>query len=635
MKRTASIILSLVITVSALLCVSFTVSAAEPGPAIKTQPQSVTVNYPDGATFKVVPQNPDEVASYQWYFVDMMDRPFKLDGTSAVTDTLVCPAIDRYQDGQYFYCELTGKNGGVTRSAPAYVTVPNYYDVVRALYVGNYAVKCGESLDLSKTELGSGIISYSADGKTVTLNNVYMDNTDMIVDHTTSIAISIMLDDYATDIDRLDVKLIGNNTIKNTFYQESMNSGGITFDLPFLGLHNAAPAPDVHVNGSGSLTLIGGSKQLNTTGDLYIEAPVKFLAYKDYFCDAINAENVTVAENVPLTFDVNGTLIYAKDGIDIKKGASVNAKTTAPFVMNDYTNKNGFLCTNDIIIKDATVKIELAADPARHTSEYSGIATLLGINNRGRLYLENSRVEITETAGKSEKEYFYNGGGISCGELELKNSVLSINVNSDEIIDSYGINAKNGITVTESVLNCFEHTSGRVFGIAAGGDLKIKNSTVIADCASSDDEAYGIMYKTVDIDLNSHDKKVEAKVNKGFAMGANIGNGKDVLSFDEEYKVAASKLGEHTVFSLPLNAVFNQASMNKANPGSYIYIETPYSKRDKTAATHIVIECDIPSHIPTPVSPDTADIGSIVFSVLLASAAALVFLIRRRKAVFE
>lgn len=643
MKKILSIILCMVITVSLFFCVSTVALAIEPGPAIKEQPQDVVLNYPDRAEFTVVPQNPDEVASYQWYFVDSMGQMFKLDGKSAKTDKLVCPALDKYYDGRLFFCVLTGKNGSITESAPAYITVLNASENVKAFYIGNYAIKCGESLDLSNTELGSGVISFAADGKSITLNNVNMDNTDMILDHVISTSIGIYLDDYGTNIDRFYVNLIGNNTIKNTFYQESTNSGGITFDLTFMGLHGAK-APDVHIVGSGSLTLIGGAKQLNTNGDLYIEAPINFNANGDYFCDAVNANNVIVCEDVKLNFNVNGTLLYAKGGIDIKSGAVIKAKTTAPFVMNDYTNKNGFLCTYDVNITNASVEIELAADPARFTPFYNGIANFIGINNRGKLSLKESTVKITQTALKGESEYFYNGGGIICTELELDRSTLEINVNSDEIIDSYGISTKNNITVNDSIINCYEHTSGRVFGIAASGGLKIKGkSTVISDCASNDDEAFGIMYKTADIDLTAPKSKVESKVTKGFAMGANIGSGKDILAFDEDYKTTASNLGEHTVFVTPEDAVFNHASMKKSSStSSYIYIETPYSAATKSAATHVVIGCDIPEPQPEPeseseseyqVSPATGDNLVLPILSLLLSAALLVFAFYRKKTV--
>ena len=615
MKKFISTTLAILIFVSAILCLNISVSAVTPGPQISVQPQDVTASYPNGATFTVVPQNADDVASYQWYFTDSVGQIFKLDGISATTDTLVCPAFNKYYDGQYFFCELTGKNGGVTQSDPAYVTIDNYYENVKAVYIDNYAITRGNSIDLSTTELGSGIITYSADGKSITLDNVNIDNTQMILDHTISDSLGITLYDYETEIDDFNVNLIGNNIIKNTFYQESTNSGGITVDITFMGLHDMKAAPDVHITGSGSLTLIGGAKQFNTNGDLYIGAPIKFVANKDYFCDAINANNVTVSENTVLTFNVNGTLIYAKDSIHVKDGAIINAKTSAPFVMNDYTYKNGFLCTNDVTFNGATVKIELLADPERFIKNGTGIAGFMGINNRGKVFLKNSNLSITQTAGEVDSEYFYGGGGISCGEFEMIGSKLDINVNAKAIVDSYGLSAGKNVIISDSTLNCYEHTAGRTFGIAASGKLDITNSNVYVDCASADGEAYGIMYKTADIDLKEYGQRVESKVNKGFAMGANIGSGNEVLIFDEKYEATSLKLGEHTLFTCPEDAVLNHASMNKSNGGSYIYLETPYSSSDKSsAAIHVVIGSDIPAPIE-PISPRT---GNIIVYMYLA-----------------
>ncbi|MCQ2451355.1 MAG: hypothetical protein MJ080_05215 [Clostridia bacterium] len=602
MKKTVRILLSLITVFSLLVCLQFTAVAELTGPTIKTQPQSISVNYPDSAEFKVVPDDADKVASYQWYYVDYVGQIFKLEGISAKTDTLIVPSTDKYYDGNYFYCVLTGKNGKTTKSNNAYVTVDNYFEDMKLLLINNYAIKRGETLDLSKTELGTGKITYASDGKSVTLDNVYMDNEKVILDRTISASLGIMLDDKSTEIDRLDIKLIGKNTVINKFYQESTNGSGITLDFYFTGLESSA-IPDVHISGSGELTVIGGSIELRTNGNLYLDAPVSFKANGDYFCDAVNGSNVTVSENVPLNFDVNGTLIYAKKGINIKNGAKINAKTSAPFVMNDYTYKNGFLCTYDINIKDASVNIELAADPDRFIPNGTAIAGFLGMSNKGKVILDGSDVTITQRAGKANDPYFFGGGGIYCDELELNNSTLKIDVNSDDIIDTYGISAAKNITVNKSTLDCFVHTSGRVFGIAANGDLKIEDSSVSSNTASADESAYGIMYKTVDIDLKSYDQRVESTVNNGFAMGANAGNGQEIKGFENDYQITASKLGEHTVFLTPEDAVFNRASMEKSTPGSYIYLETVYSAKDtENASKHIVIGCDLPK--PPKPSPD-------------------------------
>ncbi|MBQ0111368.1 MAG: LPXTG cell wall anchor domain-containing protein, partial [Oscillospiraceae bacterium] len=609
----------------------------------KTQPKDVLVGLLDGTTFTVEPQNPADVASYQWYFVDSVGREFELEGTSAHTNTLIFPAVYRSCDGCYVYCMLSDASGNTTQSEFAYMDLTNPQAAIPALYVGNYAVKRGQTLDLSTTELGSGKISFPADGQSVSLDNVNYDNSEVILDYTISDSIGIMLNENNTDITDFTLNCIGSNTVKNVFYQDSTNGSGITLDFYFFGKGSYGEAPAVNIKGNGNLNVVGGTIQLRTNGDLNIGVPITFKANGDYFCDALNGYNVTVQENIPLKFDVNGTLIYAVNNINIKKGANIDAKTSAPFVLNDYTNKNGFLCTNNVTVDNATVKMQLTADPNRFIPFESGIYNFLGINCKGDLKLNNANVQITETAGEGAAEYFYGGGGVSCNALNVTSSILTVNLNSKAIIDTYGIKTKEGINITNSMVNCYNHTSGRVFGIAATGDLTVKDSYLTSDSASADDEAYALMYKTANIDLHKYGQKVEAITQNGFAMGANLGNGADQLGFDEEYEITATTLGEHTVFATPADAAINRASMKMSTGKKFIYLETPYSLADKTAAAqHVLITSDQKSPQPgtepepTPkkeVSPktgDTDDTLPLALAVVTLLCAALLIAYRKR-----
>ena len=64
-------------------CLAFSQGAvyAEGGPVITKQPESVEVNYPDGASFHVEVEDPEQVASYQWQLTDGYNL-FTLKGTS-------------------------------------------------------------------------------------------------------------------------------------------------------------------------------------------------------------------------------------------------------------------------------------------------------------------------------------------------------------------------------------------------------------------------------------------------------------------------------------------------------------------------------------------------------------------------
>ena len=79
---------------------------------IKEQPKSVEVSYPDGATFHVEVEKPEDVASYQWTYSDGSNT-FVLDGTSASTDTRGLPTAG--STGHVFQAE-TAMNPSTDRS---------------------------------------------------------------------------------------------------------------------------------------------------------------------------------------------------------------------------------------------------------------------------------------------------------------------------------------------------------------------------------------------------------------------------------------------------------------------------------------------------------------------------------------
>ncbi len=577
-------------------------SAEEGGPAIRTQPASVTVHWPDGAVFTVEPENPEEVASYQWYYVDSVGNEFELDGVSAKTATLICPTMTRYYDETYFYCVLTGENGMTTASDPACITVENYMEQQKVLYISNYHILAGESLDLSETELGSGVISYASDGASVTFDHVALDNTEVIMDHLIPDAIGVGIDDYNTDAERFDLILIGENSLKNVYYQESSNGSGITLNLAFLGDNT----PPVYITGDGSLAITGGTYALMTTGPLVLDAKMDFFRNGDYFNDAIHAGDVVVEENAELTFDVNGTVIFSENDIVIKNGASIDAKTSIPHVGGENTHKYGFLCGGNASIEGADVKMELTSDPERFLPWGLAIDNFLGMEVYGDLSIRDSCVAITQTALPAESLYFRNGGGISCEALTIENSNVSVNVDSPEIASSNGIITGGDVTITDSTVTCLDHTAGRVFGLAASGSLTIKDSKVTSDAASTDGEAFGMMFMQADIDLSSEEQEVSARVNNGYAFGAKIGEGEEILTFDPAYQPAALTLGEATIITEPGDAVLNQASMQTyAEEEYYIYLETPYSLRDTSeAAKTVVISYEAAAE---PEDPDTEE----------------------------
>lgn len=134
-----------------------TVQAAEAEGAqeleITGQPESVQVNYPDGAEFHVEVNDPELVESWQWKLKDVAGNVFVLEGNSAKTDTLVIPCTSQYANPEELVCTITDINGNVIETEPAVIEVMNKEEDKTVLYVGDYAIEPGEELDLSETPM--------------------------------------------------------------------------------------------------------------------------------------------------------------------------------------------------------------------------------------------------------------------------------------------------------------------------------------------------------------------------------------------------------------------------------------------------------------------------------------------------
>ena len=116
------------------------------------------VTYPEGATFHVKVDNPDIVLSHQWYVSDSVGKEFKLDGSSATTDTLIVPSTEWSKSGLMFRCVIEDNQGHTTYTDPAYLTLANEEEDKTVLFIGEYALEPGDSLNLEDAALGEGTV---------------------------------------------------------------------------------------------------------------------------------------------------------------------------------------------------------------------------------------------------------------------------------------------------------------------------------------------------------------------------------------------------------------------------------------------------------------------------------------------
>ena len=584
-------ILTVLIAVAAIsICAAGTVWAAlaenGEGPVITRQPESVTVNYPEGAAFHVEVADPDSVESYQWEYTDGV-HVFRLDGTSASTDTLVLPATMQDDPKGTVSCIIKGKNGKETISQPASITIANPQEDKTVLYVGDYAVMPGETFDIAKTQLGSGTVIFDKNGSDITLKNVKVETPNAVFDSTLSPSFGLTLDRRNSEADEYEIHLDGDCSIRNNYYDEAYNASGITLGAYLYADDEEAQPPLVRFDGSGKLRLCGGTDVIYTEADLEFDTDVVITPSADHFCDGIVCRNLYVENGRHLGLQVNGTGIESRGQIFAREGAVIDIDSTAPHVANGSTNKGAMFLYGLLTMTGAEINIHCYAYPDRFIPYDADLQAFGGVilSEAGAIEAEDSSIMIDLDAEKGEKDYAYNYFGVldagDQGSITLNHSEIGVRLDSQNVTDANGIYLQgNMILENESKLTCDMHNRSVVRGFAGEGRLTISNSdTDVSVSSYSGEETYGILCDGAEISLDDAKYSIVSKAAGGMAFAANTGRqDKKPKTYDASYKMTRFKFADDTMCLVPENSIISLASI----PGSmeYIRVETFYDRTD-------------------------------------------------------
>ena len=511
---------------------------------IKEQPKSAEVSYPDGATFHVEVEKPEEVASYQWTYSDGSNI-FVLDGTSATTDTLVIPSTMQDDMPAIIQCKITDKQGKTYTTKEATLTVTNKTEDKSVLYIGDYAVEPGETLDLATTGLGRGTVTFDADGTHLTFENFNFDNTNMTFDHVAAPSVGLYFVRRNPDQTEYHFTFKGNCTLNNTYFDPDYNSGGVTLNA-FFACGDQANRPLIIIEGDGQLTIRGGGNQIYTDSDIEIAADLKTDVPDKNFCDGIRAGNIFIGEGVHLQMNVNGTALHAEGDIRIYDSAKVNIRSTAPHVGAGPTAKNILFIRGSLYAKNAGINIIGIADPENFVPYESALATFGGIMlESGNLNLDATKLYIDMSMIYAGQQYAgafvgIDGEGVT-NAISLENGAsIDINMNDPEVLMASGIlmpgivEVNPGCSIALNVMS-----SGEATGLEADRILTVDDGVVDSTVTSADDDAtYGIVCGEISINLTDKIYYVHSKVDEGgIAMAADTGaRGNAPTEYDSSYR---------------------------------------------------------------------------------------------------
>ncbi|MBQ9827556.1 MAG: hypothetical protein IJM62_02620 [Lachnospiraceae bacterium] len=562
---------------------------------ITKQPESVTVSYPAGASFTVEVDDADAVGSYQWVMVDIEGNEFVLSGTSACTDTLVLPSTQMRDNDLRFYCIITDKDGNEVRTEQAVLSKDNREENKPVVYICEYAIEPGQTLDLSEVELadgsrlGSGTVTFDENAKDIRVKDLDYDNSKTMADLVCGSNVGLSLDYHMPDVDEYTVTFEGKNRILNTYFNEEYNAGGIPVDFYLTG---EVQKPLVTFTGDGTLEIINGYNAIRVIGDLDIDIDITVKQNREVYSDGICAENLKISEGHKLELEVYGAALYAKGNVYID-GAEVSVKAHAPHISMGTATKNVIQGNGSVVIEDSKLDLTADVDPEICSSVggYSGI--LAGAD----LYISGSNVSYSVTAKKGEKVYAASFVGLSADYIDISDdSNINISMDTPEIFNAFGMYSGGSMEINGSTVSVDVHTSGYVYGIAAEGETASIDSDVDVTAAAYDDygyaEAYGIMAGELRIDYSEAGMKVRSFAEGGMAVGCDPGDRvTEPVEYEEGFESKAIKL-EGAVCSTPeRNAVAPGSVVEENGDGtrSYLPVETYYDLNDTSKPAEEVI----------------------------------------------
>ena len=557
---------------------------------ITKQPENCEVNYPDGAMFKVEVDRPENVKSYRWELrvedeAGVKDAIFQLDGSTAKSDTLYIPSTDSDQHVLYFKCYITDVDGTVIVSDEGALTIANPLEPKHVLYVHEYALEPGNSIDLSDIDCGSGTITYDENATDIYFENVQFNNKKPKFDsaNANSTGIFLKCSEEVQTYDEYTMHFNGNCYLDNEYFDPVNNLAGTTVNA-FFAVDDQANYPTLAITGDSPVTLRGGTYCIYTDGALELKTDVNIRPVETNYEAGMRARTVIINEGVTADIKCCGTGILAAKGGDINifKGAKVLIDSTLPHISKGFAAPNllysdgGFInCTG------AEIDIKATSIPEHYLPFRSYVARLCGIMAEGSVTLDDTDVKIEFFTKPAEKSYVSNYNGIECvqGSLMMENdSSIDINVNDPSVFGMCGIVlGRKFIAEPDSRVSIDIRTDGKVTGLWMDEAFEVEDSIIDVNVASTnaDDnmEVRGILCDTANIAISDSKYYVHSTTKRDATLSNNAKQG--VAFIAGSARTSFSEVGYDPEYTSELIQLSGKASIfvpEKSTISSYNYM---------------------------------------------------------------
>ncbi|MBO5518138.1 MAG: S-layer homology domain-containing protein [Firmicutes bacterium] len=585
--------LTAVLTVLAVCaCLAFTqgTAYAEGGPVITKQPESVEVNYPDGARFHVEVADPDSVASYQWQLTDGYNL-FTLKGTSAKTDTLEIPATEQDTPQLAVSCLITDKDGNTVESEPATLNVLNKEVDKTVLYVVDQAVEPGETLDLAKTSLGSGTVAFDKDGVHITVTDLKLDNSSVVCDQQLAPGTGFFFIRRHSEVPEYHFRFVGDCTVNNTFYDPEYHGAGVDFNA-YFGSGDDEDHPTVILEGgqNARLTLKGGSNAIYTDGNVEIDVNLFTEPNGDIFMDGIRCHTLLLDEGALAELKTNGTGVFTLGDLRLFENASLNIHSTPAPVAVGATAKSIVMLGGSLYADGAGISIDGHADPTRFVPEGKYLAMMNGVAMEGAassVNLKNSYLNIFLHADEAEEPFAVNFNGIIGNDanhsITMDGGVIHVTVEAPQVEGCAAVVLGGKLLMENgSLLYPYVSTAGEAHGVEINRELNINGSTIDSYVESSTGaKSYGVVCGSAVLNGSIDGDLLHSKAVNGLAFAADTGERTEKeIPFEAGYEPKQIVLEGSAALTLPKDGVF--ALFAVPGYGEFIQAETVFDPAKKT-----------------------------------------------------
>lgn len=492
-------------------CIWYKITVLETAyPVIVSQPEDVSVNYPDRASFTVkADERSAGKVTYQWQYSLIHQEHWRdLDSESAHDSTLIIPTTKSIQKNNKFRCLITSSYGRTTISDTAHLNILNAKQFKPVLYVGDNAVSEGEPLYLSNTKAGcKGTISLQqvVEGENEAINIVF-DNTVCIADF-------IEFNTPCRSIDEgtscPDVHFIfkGKNEIISTSHTEPTFRCSLEEDTKY---EHDDYYPTVHFDedreGGSVVVRSNSSEAMSTT------LPVKINNLKmDFFMTSSKSEG-----DFAYFFNSSKLDIVGKGDIDsadnhceinVYDAESGFGVQSAPYRKSSISIENAKLAGNliayrntyseqkihsfifsptNLTIKGSKIDVDFRVDCENRLT--GGVVKYLrGISSNSNCDIGSSNINIklhcvNDDLIPSRYGIVEEASAIQPLALRMEDSTITTNVDSKRFVNGAGLVYGQFIDISNSDITSITKTAIRSFGIKCIEHTNFQVKQTISNC---------------------------------------------------------------------------------------------------------------------------------------------------------